>query len=84
MSTPERAIKTITRGGSLIWRIFLPYEAESILSAEDTRKLSNTYGLSIHDIIMIAASHKMSVDIDGYTKLVTEERMNTILAKPKL
>lgn len=84
MSTPEKAVRTIARGGSLIWRIFLPYEAESILSAEDARKLSNTYGLSLHDIILIAASHKMSVDIDGYAKLMDEESMKTILEKPKL
>lgn len=82
MKTAEQALKNIARSGGRIWRIFVRYGPESILSGEDAVKLTNSYGLSIHDIIMIAASHRMTVDIDEYVKLMEIEKITHI--KPKL
>jgi alanyl-tRNA synthetase len=82
MRTPEQAEKNIVRGGGLLWRIFLAYEPDNTLTAKDAVKLTNTYGLSLYDIIMMAASHSLFVDVDGYVKLMAEEKITH--AKPKL
>lgn len=82
MKPAERAERNIARGGGLLWRIFLSYKPDNTLKAKDAVILTNTYGLSLYDIIMMAASHSLFVDIEGYEKLMAEEKITH--AKPKL
>ena len=81
----EQAHRRLIRGGSVIMACFdydMKYEY-SELPAQHAMKLTDTYGLSLGDIIIIAASHGMAVDEKGYEKLLAEKEVAQKCMKPK-
>lgn len=74
--TIDSTLKKIRRGGSILHKVFSDCKSKGItsLSGTDALKIMNTYGLDICDIIMIAASHEMTVDHEKLENLLEIEK----------
>lgn len=71
----ESFFRTLRRGGNILNQIIEESKAhQSEISAEDTFKLKDTYGLPLDEIKLIAKDYGLHVDVDGFNALEQEAK----------